>query len=120
MHYFILIYQGLRSPPGRDIYATLLAKIEKNAIKGKITIDNGGWMSYTLHMIKKGNIMKKTVTTNTIAGPSTITFELVRHETFSTIRMVEQNGESLKNKWGGFPSVHTGQHDYINRKWKAI
>ena len=64
--------------------------------------------------------MKKTVTKNTLAGPSAITFELVRHETFSTIRMVEQNGESLKNKWGGFPSVHTGSHDYINRKWKAI
>lgn len=80
----------------------------------------GGWMSYTLHMIKKGNTMKKTVTTNTFAGPSAITYELVRHETFSTIRMVEQNGKTLKNKWGGFPSVHTGQHDYINRKWKAI
>ena len=45
--------------PGCDIYATLLAKIEKNAIKGKITIDNGGDMGYTLYMIKKGNIMKR-------------------------------------------------------------
>ena len=30
------------SAPGRDIYATLLAKIEKNAIKGKITVYMGG------------------------------------------------------------------------------
>tara|TARA_Y100000361_G_scaffold58613_1_gene51223 strand:- start:2084 stop:2377 length:294 start_codon:yes stop_codon:yes gene_type:complete len=97
-----------------------LAKIEKNAIKGKITVYNGGWMSYTLHMIKKGNIMKKTITTNTFAGPLATTFELVRHETFSTIRKVEQNGKSLKNKWGGFPSVHTGQHGYINRLWKEL
>ena len=64
--------------------------------------------------------MKKTITTNTFAGPITTTFELVRHETFSTIRKIEQNGKTLKNKWGGFPMVHTGQHDYINRKWSAI
>ena len=64
--------------------------------------------------------MKKTITTNTFAGPINTTFELVRHETFSTIRKIEQNGKTLKNKWGGFPMVHTGQHDYINRKWSAI
>ena len=71
-------------------------------------------------MIKKGNIMKKTVTTNTFKGQMATTYELVRHETFSTIRKIEQNGKTLKNKWGGFPMVHTGQHDYINRIWKAI
>ena len=64
--------------------------------------------------------MKKTITTNTIDGPRATTYELVRHETFSAISKVEQNGKSLKNKWGGFPSVHIGSHDYINRKWKAI
>ena len=64
--------------------------------------------------------MKKMRTHDTLAGPVTITFELVRRETFSTIRMIEQNGKALKNKWGGFPSVHTGSHDYISRKWKAI
>ena len=69
---------------------------------------------------KEIKTMKKIRTRNTLAGPVTITFELVRRETFSTIRMIEQNGKALKNKWGGFPSVHTGSHDYINRKWKAI
>ena len=64
--------------------------------------------------------MKKVRTHKNPIGTTTIVFELVRHETFSTIRMIEQNGKTLKNKWGGFPSVHTGSHDYINRKWKAI
>ena len=95
-------------------------KIEKNAIKGKLTIDNGGWMSYTLYMIKKGNIMKKTVTTNTFNGPMATTYELVRNETFSTIRMIEQNGKSLKNKWGGYSVRNVGKPAYINKIWKEL
>ena len=64
--------------------------------------------------------MKKIREYESFAGPVTTTFELVRHETFSTIRIVEQDGETLKNKWGGYSILHTGKHDYINRKWKAI
>ena len=64
--------------------------------------------------------MKKTVTTNTFAGPIATTYELVRHETFSTIRKIEQKGKTLKNKWGGFPSVHTGKPAYINKIWKEL
>jgi len=71
-------------------------------------------------MIKKGNIMKKIRTYQSFAGLVSTTFELVRHETFSTIRIVEQDGKTLKNKWGGYSILHTGSHNYINRKWKAI
>lgn len=48
------------------------------------------------------------------------TFKLVRYSTFSTILIVEQNGESLKNEFGGFPVLHTGSHKYIENCWKKL
>ena len=64
--------------------------------------------------------MKKTVTTNTFAGPLATTYELVRNETFSTIRAIEQNGKSLKNKWGGYSVRNVGKPAYINKIWKEL
>ena len=85
----------------------------------------GGWMSYTLYMIKKGNIMKKTVTTNTFAGPIATTFELAKHNVGSSseywaILFVEKEGKSLQNKWGGFTVRNTGKPAYINKIWKEL
>ena len=82
-------------------------------------------MAYTLHMIKKGNIMKKTVTTNTFAGPIATTFELAKHNVGSSseywaILFVEKVGQSLQKKGGGFTVRNTGKPAYINKIWKEL
>tara|TARA_B100001778_G_C18513637_1_gene595422 strand:+ start:557 stop:787 length:231 start_codon:yes stop_codon:yes gene_type:complete len=76
-------------------------------------------------MIKKGNIMKKTVTTNTFAGPIDTTFELVKHNVGNpsehwAILFVEQDGQSLQNKWGGFTVKNTGKPAYMKKIWKEL
>ena len=82
-------------------------------------------MSYNLPMIKKGYIMKKTVTTNTFAGPIDTTFELVKCNVgnsgeYWAILFVEKEGQSLQNKWGGYTVRHTGKPAYINKIWKEL
>ena len=53
-------------------------------------------------------------------GSLKTTFRLMRFSTHSTIQIMEQNGRSLKNEWGGYPVMHTGQPAYIEKRWKAL
>ena len=69
--------------------------------------------------------MKKTVTTNTFAGPIDTTFELVKCNVgnsgeYWAILFVEKEGQSLQNKWGGFTVRNTGKPAYINKIWKDL
>ena len=80
---------------------------------------------YTLYMIKKGNIMFKTIQNNHINGTSEVTFELKKHnvETPSewwAILQVSTNGVSHQNEHGGFPCRNTGKPAHIKRCWKEL
>ena len=35
------------------------------------------------------------------------------------IIIVEQNGRSTQNEYGGYPPLHVGSTEYLIRKWKG-
>ena len=70
--------------------------------------------------------MIKTYTTNTFGGRSvSTTVELVKHlvgrpNEWWAILYIEQDGKTLKNKWGGYHCRNAGKPAYINKIWKAV
>ena len=36
------------------------------------------------------------------------------------IVILEQNGKSLKNEWGGYTTLHVGSETYIQKKWNQL
>jgi hypothetical protein len=70
--------------------------------------------------------MIKTFTTNTFGGRSvSTTVELAKHlvgqpTEWWAILYIEQDGQTLKNKWGGYHCRNAGKPAYINKIWKAI
>ena len=70
--------------------------------------------------------MLKTKTYKTFNGDSaSVTFELVKHSVGNpnewwAILYVEQDGQSLKNKWGGYHCRNAGKPAYINKIWKGF
>ena len=64
--------------------------------------------------------MLKTITTNTFTAPLTTDFRLDRHDGWSAIVIVSQNGKSTQNQWGGFPVRNTGKTAYIQRIWETV
>ena len=69
--------------------------------------------------------MLKTITTNTYKGPTATTLELVKHNVGNptewwAILYIDQDGQTLKNKWGGYHCRNAGKPAYINKIWKAV
>jgi len=69
---------------------------------------------------------RKLHTWKTFDGRSaSATFELRKHNEGTptewwSILYVKQNGLTLKNKWGGFPSRNCGKPAYIQKIWNDI
>ena len=85
-------------------------KIEKNAIKGKLTIDNRGKVRYNPYMIKKGNSM--IIQTKTVNGK---TFNLSKYGTHMSIW---EPAEKLTTRWCRV--LHVGKPAYIKRLWREL
>ena len=69
--------------------------------------------------------MMKTITTNTFNGPVATTFELVKHlvgqpTEWWAILYIQQDGNTLKNKWGGYHSRNVGKPVYIQKIWNPL
>ena len=85
----------------------------------RLPLDKQGCNAYIYTMIK-------TYTTNTFGGRSvSTTVELVKHlvgqpNEWWAILYIEQDGKTLKNKWGGYHCRNAGKPAYINKIWKAV
>ena len=56
--------------------------------------------------------MTKTVT----RCGNTYTYKL----TNNAILIIEQNGKSTQNQWGGYPCCHVGSESYLQKMWKKL
>lgn len=60
--------------------------------------------------------MIKTYTTNLFHGTMTTKVELQE----DAIVILEQNGRSLKNEFGGYPCLHVGSKQYLAKKFSQL
>lgn len=49
-------------------------------------------------------------------GTLTTTVRLEKH----AIVILEQNGKSCQNEWGGYPTLHVGSDKYLLKKFNAL
>ena len=47
-------------------------------------------------------------------------FELRSNGSWMSIIITHQNGQSIQNEWGGYPTLHVGSEKYVMRRWRAI
>lgn len=60
--------------------------------------------------------MTKTYT----SGSITNTVELRTFGNHSAIVILEQNGNSLRNEWGGYPTLNAGDTDYVTKIFNKL
>ena len=53
-------------------------------------------------------------------GALTNKVELRINSSHGAIVRLEQNGKSLQNEWGGYPTLNVGKAEYLTKIWNRL